>query len=156
MKTIVFGSDHAGLQLKNFLTSTISVDYDINIIDIGTFTENSCDYPDYAKDVCEAVLSVKDSLGILICGTGIGMCIAANKINGIRCANCCTEYMASMAKKHNNVNVISMGERTTSKNLALDIVKIFINTEFEAGRHKRRIDKLKNLYLTPKVNTNGV
>ena len=66
MKTIVFGSDHAGLQLKNFLTSTISVDYDINIIDIGTFTENSCDYPDYAKDVCEAVLSVKDSLGILI------------------------------------------------------------------------------------------
>lgn len=156
MKTIVFGSDHAGLQLKNFLTSTISVDYDINIIDIGTFTENSCDYPDYAKDVCEAVLSVKDSLGILICGTGIGMCIAANKINGIRCANCCTEYMASMAKKHNNVNVISMGERTTSKNLALDIVKIFINTEFEAGRHKRRIDKLKNLYLTPKVNTNSV
>jgi ribose 5-phosphate isomerase B len=147
MKTIVFGSDHAGLQLKNFLTSTISVDYDINIIDIGTFTENSCDYPDYAKDVCEAVLSVKDSLGILICGTGIGMCIAAN---------CCTEYMASMAKKHNNVNVISMGERTTSKNLALDIVKIFINTEFEAGRHKRRIDKLKKIFLTPKVNTNSV
>lgn len=156
MKTIVFGSDHAGLQLKNFLTSTISVDYDINIIDIGTFTENSCDYPDYAKDVCEAVLSVKDSLGILICGTGIGMCIAANKINGIRCANCCTEYMASMAKKHNNVNIISMGERTTSKNLALDIVKIFINTEFEAGRHKRRIDKLKKIFLTPKANTNSV
>ena len=156
MKTIVFGSDHAGLQLKNFLTSTISVDYDINIIDIGTFTENSCDYPDYAKDVCEAVLSVKDSLGILICGTGIGMCIAANKINGIRCANCCTEYMASMAKKHNNVNVISMGERTTSKNLALDIVKIFINTEFEAGRHKKIIDKLKKIFLTPKVNTNSV
>lgn len=156
MKTIVFGSDHAGLQLKNFLTSTISVDYDINIVDIGTFTNHSCDYPDYAKEVCDTVLAIKDSLGILICGTGIGMSIAANKINGIRSANCCTEYMASMAKKHNNVNVISMGERTTSKNLALDIVKIFINTEFEAGRHKRRIDKLKNLYLTPKVNTNGV
>ena len=156
MKTIVFGSDHAGLPLKNFLTSTISVDYDINIVDIGTFTNHSCDYPDYAKEVCDTVLAIKDSLGILICGTGIGMSIAANKINGIRSANCCTEYMASMAKKHNNVNVISMGERTTSKNLALDIVKIFINTEFEAGRHKRRIDKLKNLYLTPKVNTNGV
>lgn len=156
MKTIVFGSDHAGLQLKNFLTTAVSVDYDINIVDMGTFSSDSCDYPDYAKEVCDTVLTIKDSLGILVCGTGIGMSIAANKIKGIRCANCCTEYMAAMSKKHNNANVISLGERTTSKNLALDIVKTFINIEFEAGRHQRRIDKLKKLYLLPKIDTNGV
>ena len=84
------------------------------------------------------------------------MSIAANKIKDIRCANCCTEYMAAMAKKHNNVNVISLGERSTSKNLALDIVKTFINSEFEAGRHQRRINKLKELYLVPKTDTNSV
>ncbi len=150
MKTLIFGSDHAGLKLKNFLTSVLSVDYDINIVDIGTFTNDSCDYPDYAKEVCESVLTINNSLGILICGTGIGMNIAANKIKNIRCANCCTEYMAAMAKKHNNVNVISIGSRTTSDNLAFDIVKTFINTEFEAGRHKRRIDKLKQLSANSK------
>ena len=78
------------------------------------------------------------------------MSIAANKINGIRCANCCTAYMSSMAKKHNNANVISIGERTTSQNLAFVIVKLFINTEFEAGRHERRINKLKQLYFNSK------
>ena len=156
MKTIVFGSDHAGLEVKNFLTTAIGVDYDINIIDMGTFSTVSCDYPDYAKDVCDTVLCMKDSLGILVCGTGIGMSIAANKIKGIRCANCCSEYMAVMAKKHNNANVISLGERTTSKNFALDIVKAFINAEFEAGRHQKRIDKLKKLYLIPKIDNNSV
>lgn len=146
MKTLIFGSDHAGLSLKNFLTSVLSVEYDINIIDIGTFTNDSCDYPDYAKEVCESVLNIENSLGILICGTGIGMSIAANKIKNIRCANCCTEYMAVMARKHNNANVISIGARTTSSNLAFEIVKSFLTTEFEGDRHKRRIDKLKELY----------
>jgi ribose 5-phosphate isomerase B len=146
MKTLIFGSDHAGLSLKNFLTSVISVEYDINIIDIGTFNNDSCDYPDYAKEVCESVLNIENSLGILICGTGIGMSIAANKIKNIRCANCCTEYMAVMARKHNNANVISIGARTTSGNLAFEIVKSFLTTEFEGDRHKRRIDKLKELY----------
>lgn len=146
MKTLIFGSDHAGLSLKNFLTSVLSVEYDINIIDIGTFTNDSCDYPDYAKEVCESVLNIENSLGILICGTGIGMSIAANKIKNIRCANCCTEYMAVMARKHNNANVISIGARTTSGNLAFEIVKSFLTTEFEGDRHKRRIDKLKELY----------
>ena len=80
MKTIIFGSDHTGVKLKNFLTSALSIDYDINIVDIGTFTTDSCDYPDYAKEVCESVLSIENALGILICGTGIGMSIAANKI----------------------------------------------------------------------------
>ena len=150
MKTIIFGSDHSGIKLKNFLTSALSVDFDINIVDLGTFTTESCDYPDYAKEVCESVLSIENSLGILICGTGIGMSIAANKIKNIRCANCCTEYMAAMAKKHNNANIISIGARTTSENLAFDIVKTFINTEFEAGRHKRRIDKLKELTANSK------
>ena len=146
MKTLIFGSDHAGLSLKNFLTSVLSVEYHINIIDIGTFTNDSCDYPDYAKEVCESVLNIENSLGILICGTGIGMSIAANKIKNIRCANCCTEYMAVMARKHNNANVISIGARTTSGNLAFEIVKSFLTTEFEGDRHKRRIDKLKELY----------
>ena len=146
MKTLIFGSDHAGLSLQNFLTSVLSVEYDINIIDIGTFTNDSCDYPDYAKEVCESVLNIENSLGILICGTGIGMSIAANKIKNIRCANCCTEYMAVMARKHNNANVISIGARTTSSNLAFEIVKSFLTTEFEGDRHKRRIDKLKELY----------
>ena len=146
MKTLIFGSDHAGLSLKNFLTSVLSVEYDINIIDIGTFTNDSCDYPDYAKEVCESVLNIENSLGILICGTGIGMSIAANKIKNIRCANCCTEYMAVMARKHNNANVISIGARTTSSNLAFELVKSFLTTEFEGDRHKRRIDKLKELY----------
>ena len=131
---LIFGSDHAGYKLKKYLTSEI-LTTGIEIQDMGCYTEERCDYPDIAQYVSRSVNSDKNSFGILICGTGIGISIAANKVNNIRCALCNDLYSAEMAKKHNNANIIAMGARLIAPDLAYLIIEKFIKTEggFEYG-----------------------
>lgn len=142
-KKVVMGADHAGFQLKEHVKALLkSGGYDIE--DVGTNSEESCDYPDYAKKAAESVIK-NNKLGILICGTGIGMCMAANKIRGIRAALAKDGFTAEMARKHNNANVLCMGGRTTSPTDAEIIVHNFLTTEFEGGRHERRVNKIMEL-----------
>lgn len=142
-KTIWIGSDHAGVELKLAINEAIRKDYDIE--DVGPFDATSVDYPDYAKKVGEAVVKNKDTLGILICGSGIGMSIAANKISGIRAALVTSVETAKLSKQHNNANVLCLGARTTAPDLAIEITKAWLETKFEGDRHQRRIDKITNL-----------
>ena len=111
--------------------------------DIGTHTKESCDYPEIARSVCERVLNGKANRGILVCGTGIGMSIAANKVRGIRAALCSDTYSARVSRAHNNANVLCLGERVIGEHLALDIVDIWLKTGFEGTRHKRRVDMIE-------------
>ena len=113
--------------------------------DMGTYTTDSCDYPDIAKEVCGLVVSGECEKGILICGTGIGMSMAANKIDGIRAAHVTDTYSARMTKEHNNANVICLGERITGCDLALDIVDAYLSAEFLGGRHENRVNKVMEL-----------
>lgn len=142
-KTIWIGSDHAGVELKLAIGEAIRKDYEIQ--DVGPFDATSVDYPDYAKKVGEAVAKNKDTLGILICGSGIGMSIAANKISGIRAALVTSVETAKLSKQHNNANVLCLGARTTAPDLAIEITKVWLETKFEGDRHQRRIDKITNL-----------
>ena len=141
---IAIASDHGGFELKGVL-----IDYltgkGFEMINLGTDTPDSVDYSDYAEKCAEKVLSKDVDFGIVVCGTGIGISIAANKINGIRCALCHSPETAALAKKHNNANIISLGGRTTSDDLAKKIVDAFIEAEFEGGRHQRRVDKIMAL-----------
>ena len=140
---ISIGSDHAGFKLKesikNYLTGA---GYDVK--DFGTNSEESVDYPDYAKLVSKDVVK-NNSRGILVCGTGIGMSIAANKIKGIRAAVCRNEYDAEMSRRHNDANVLALGSRITPKAKAKRIVDVFLKTPFEEGRHVQRIKKIHDL-----------
>ena len=141
---IALGSDHAGWELKEEIKKFLSIqkaDYK----DFGPYNEESVDYPDYAEKVCESVVSGKYERGILICGTGIGMSIAANKIKGIYAALVDNTFSAEMSIKHNNSNVLVMPGRLIGKTLATEIVKIWMNTAYEGGRHDKRNDKLKAL-----------
>lgn len=141
MKKIVIGCDHAAVQMKNNVINYLkSKGYDV--IDVGTYSEESCDYPDYAFAAAKKVASGEVDKGILICGTGIGMSIAANKVKGIRCALCDNLFSAEMTRRHNDSNMLSMGARVISNNLALKIVDMFLETPFEGDRHQRRIDKM--------------
>lgn len=142
-KRIHIGSDHGGYQLKARLTAVLQKKgYDID--DLGTDSENSVDYPEYGKKVAEAVLA-DGNFGIIICGTGIGISISANRIKGIRAALChCTEY-AKLARQHNDANILALGGRFTGEDLAAEIADIFLNTEFEGGRHQRRIDLIDKI-----------
>ena len=115
----------------------------LNGIDVGTYTTESCDYPLIAKNVAEKVASGVANRGILICGTGIGMSIAANKVQGIRAALCGDTYSARATRAHNDSNILCLGERVIGENLALDIVDIWLKTDFEGGRHTRRIDMIE-------------
>jgi RpiB/LacA/LacB family sugar-phosphate isomerase len=142
----VIGCDHAGYKLKNEIISTFQA-RGYNVIDCGTYSEDSVDYPDYAKSVADIVLEKKIP-GILICGSGIGISIAANKIPGIRAALCTNEYTARLARQHNDANILAIGARITAAGFALEIVDTFIKTEFEAGRHTRRIEKIHLLEKT--------
>lgn len=142
-KTIWIGSDHAGVELKLSINEAIRKEYVIE--DVGPFDATSVDYPDYAKKVGEAVAKDPNALGILICGSGIGMSIAANKISGIRAALVTSVETAKLSRQHNNANVLCLGARTTEPNLAMDIVKAWLNTKFEGDRHQRRIDKISGL-----------
>jgi ribose 5-phosphate isomerase B len=113
--------------------------------DLGPFSADSVDYPDYARAVAEAVAQGRARLGVLVCGTGIGMSIAANKVKGVRAAHCGTEFEARMARAHNDANVLCMGERVLGLGVAAAIVKAFLETPFEGGRHERRVQKMKDL-----------
>lgn len=139
-KMIAIGCDHGGINLKEIIKKFLE-EKGLEYNDFGTYTSDSCDYPDYAKKVCDAVVTGECEKGILICGTGIGMSMAANKIDGIRAAHVTDTYSARMTKEHNNANVICLGERITGCDLALEIVNAYLNAEFQGGRHQNRIDK---------------
>ena len=140
---IIIGSDHAGFQLKEQIKQYL-IEEGHGIIDKGCYTEESCDYPDIAEMVCKDVNSNTDDIGILICGTGIGMSIKANRYTYIRCGLCLNKTMAEMTRKHNNANVLALGARIIDTNTACSIVNTFMNTDFEGGRHNRRINKLNS------------
>ncbi|MBX3043720.1 MAG: ribose 5-phosphate isomerase B [Candidatus Kapabacteria bacterium] len=142
---IALASDHAGFELKEFIREYLT-QKEYKILDFGAFSSESVDYPDYAFPASEAVSSGVADIGILICGTGTGMAITANKIHNIRAANCVTPEMAVMARSHNNANILTYGSRLISPELAVEITEKFISTEFEGGRHQKRIIKIH--YLT--------
>lgn len=148
--TVVIGADHAGYTLKQAIIPKLQ-QKGWATIDVGTYTPESCDYPDYAKSACEKVISGEADFGILICSTGIGMSIAANKIEGIRAALVCDIEEARLAHSHNNANVICLGARRISVELALQIIDVFAQTKFEGGRHERRIKKLESLKVNSKL-----
>jgi ribose 5-phosphate isomerase B len=141
---IVLASDHAGFKLKEFIKSALEAE-GYGVLDVGTFSEESVDYPDYARLGCLEIVNGRAELGILICGTGIGMSIAANKIKGIRAAHCSNIYEAVMARRHNNANVLCLGSRVVGDEHAYAIVKTFLFETFEGGRHTRRIEKIAEL-----------
>lgn len=141
---IAIGCDHGGYELKNKIISLLQKE-GMDVCDCGTFSLESVDYPDIAKVVCEKITEGSAEKGILVCGTGIGMSIAANKIKGIRCAHCTDTYSAAMAREHNNANVLAIGERITGDELAFCIVKTYLSTEFAGGRHSTRVEKIANL-----------
>ncbi len=141
---IAIGCDHGGINLKETIKLFLD-EKGLEYKDFGTCSTESCDYPDYAAAVCEAVVRGECEKGILVCGTGIGMSIAANKIKGIRAAHVTDTYSARMTKEHNNANVICLGERITGVDLALEIVNAYLEAGFQGGRHQRRIDKVMEL-----------
>ncbi len=141
MKTLI-ASDHGGFELKEFLKETFKKEGH-DFIDYGTFSCDSVDYPDIAFKACEDIVSGKVDRGILICGTGIGISIAANKVKGIRAAHCTDCFSAKMCKQHNNANVIVLGGRITGPELAAEILRNYLDEEFLGGRHETRVDKIK-------------
>ena len=140
MKSAI-ASDHGGYQLKEEVKKYLE-DRGIEILDLGTNSEESVDYPEYGHACGEAVASGKADRGIVCCGTGIGISIAANKVKGVRCALCTDVNMAVMTRKHNDANMLAMGGRTTDTKTALEITAAWLDTEFEGGRHQRRVDML--------------
>ena len=140
MKKIFIASDHAGYNLKNSIISKFSKS--LKIRDLGPKKKDSVDYPDFAKKLSKKVASNKGSFGILICGSGMGMAIAANKSRNIRAALCYSIKNTKLSRLHNNANIITLGERLISKNKAFGLIKIFLRTKFEGGRHLRRVKKI--------------
>jgi ribose 5-phosphate isomerase B len=140
MGNIIIGSDHGGFNLKKEIINHLK-QQNLEVIDMGCYSDVSCDYPIIAKEVAQKVVETGDK-GILVCGTGIGMSIAANRISGIRASHCTDTFTARMTRMHNDSNILCLGERTTGLGLALDIVDIWLNTEFEGGRHQKRIDMI--------------
>ncbi len=138
---IYIGADHAGFALKEKLRDHVRGEGH-EVIDLGTFSEESVDYPDLAREVGEKVRENPGSEGILVCGTGIGVAIAANKLKGIRAANVHDTNEAGLARKHNNANIVTVGARTITEELAKDIVDTFLATDFEGGRHEARVAKI--------------
>lgn len=138
---IAMACDHGGLRLKNVLKEYLLVNgYEVE--DFGTNSEDSCDYPDYAGKAAKAVASGACDKGVVVCGTGIGVSITANKVNGIRCALCHDVFSAKATRAHNDSNMIAMGQRVIGEGLALEILKAWLSTEFEGGRHIQRIEKM--------------
>lgn len=138
---IAIGNDHGGLELKNEITKYLK-EKGYEYKDFGTCDCNSVDYPDYGLAVAEAVKSGDCEKGIIICGTGLGISMAANKVPGIRAAVCTDCYMARMSREHNNANVLALGERVVGAGLALEILETWLKAEFQGGRHKTRVDKI--------------
>ena len=141
---IALGSDHGGFELKKEIISYLTENgYEIK--DFGTNSTESCDYADYGLAVAEAVAAGEFNFGILICGTGIGIGIVANKVPGIRAALCSDTFSAHATREHNDANILTMGQRVVGPGLAIDIVKTFLSSKFEGGRHIRRIDKISQI-----------
>ena len=141
---IAIASDHGGFELKEKIIEHLKK-RDIEVLDLGTYTEESVDYPNYGKLCGETVMAGKADRGIVLCGTGIGVSIAANKVKGIRCALCTSLEMARLSREHNNANVLAMGGRLLEPSLGLQITDVWIDTEFAGGRHKRRTDMLDKM-----------
>jgi len=141
---VIAGSDHAGLGLRAEALR-VARELGFEVEDTGPFSKDSVDYPDYASRVGAEVASGRARFGILVCGTGIGMSIAANKVKGVRAAHCTTEYEARMARAHNDANVLCIGERVLGGGLAAAVVRAFLQEPFEGGRHQKRIDKIEAL-----------
>lgn len=139
---VAIGSDHGGFRYKEQIIEYLK-SRNIPYFDVGTHTPEACDYPIIARKVAELVISGQANRGILFCGTGIGMSIAANKVKGIRAALCGDTYSARVSRAHNNANVLCLGERVIGEHLALDIVDIWLKSGFEGGRHKRRVDLIE-------------
>ena len=140
-RTIFIASDHAGFNLKVELSARLTA-AGHTVQDMGTHSKDSCDYPVYAEKVCAAVLADESALGILICGSGIGMSMAANRHKGIRAALCTCEFQARYTRRHNNANVLCLAERVTGCGVALEIADIFLAESFEGGRHAKRVAML--------------
>lgn len=138
-------SDHAGIDAKTFVVTYLT-QHNIEVIDLGPNSKDRVDYPDYAHKVCEHVLSDNSCFGILICGSGIGMSIAANKHQGIRAALCQEAYTASMARAHNNANILCFGARIVGEGMIENILNAWLNSNFEGGRHQERLAKLECSY----------
>ena len=141
---IAIASDHGGFALKNEIIKHLE-ERGLEYRDFGTFSEDSCDYPTYVEPAARAVASGECEKGIVVCGTGIGASITANKVRGIRCALCSDCFSAEMTRRHNDANILALGGRVLGVGLALKIVDYFLNTPFEGGRHKRRIDMIADI-----------
>jgi ribose 5-phosphate isomerase B len=140
-KKICIASDHAGYNLKEQIKNHLINKY-ISIFDLGPFQNKSVDYPDYAKKLAKRIKDKKSDIGILVCGSGTGMAISANKVKGIRAAVCYNQMSTRLSRQHNNANIIALGSRLTKKSLSLKLVEIFLKTKFEGGRHLRRVKKI--------------
>lgn len=139
---IAIGSDHAGFRLKQAVIKRFE---QIEFVDVGAHSEDSCDYPDYGVAAAMKVASGETRFAIVICGSGVGISIAANKVHGIRAALCHNEYMAEMSRRHNDANVLALGARIIGEDLALAIIERWISSPFDGGRHQRRIEKLERI-----------
>ena len=142
---ITIGSDHGAVELKEEVKKVLAEFEGVEFKDVGTFGTDSVDYPDIAEKVCADVTSGAADRGIVLCGTGIGISIAANKIKGIRCALCNEVYSAKMSREHNNANVLAMGGRVIGYGVAAEVVRTWMTTEFAGGRHERRVNKIMAL-----------
>lgn len=141
---LVIGCDHAAVDLKNKVIAHVkALGYDV--ADVGTYTSDSCNYPDIAEAACKKIQSGEATLGILICGTGIGMSMSANKMRGIRAACCSDVFSATATRSHNNANVLCFGARVVGEGVAMTLVDAFLTTEYEGGRHQTRIDMMMAL-----------
>jgi ribose 5-phosphate isomerase B len=138
---IIIGSDHAGFSLKEACKAHLEREGIKQLRDVGVFSRESYDYPKIAQQVAQALSRGEYSRGILICGTGIGMSMAANRYRGVRAALCHNTYSARLSRLHNDANILAMGERVLGEGFALEILDVFLKTEFEGGRHKARIDQ---------------
>ncbi len=140
-KKICIASDHAGFEIKELIKDVL-INNDISVIDLGPVNNNSVDYPDYAKKVRNRIKAKRSDIGILVCGSGTGMAISANKSKDIRAAVCYNSKSTYLSRAHNNANIICLGARMTNKKTIINNVKIFLKTKFEGGRHLKRINKL--------------
>ena len=140
-KKVCIASDHAGLNLKEDIKNYL-INKNISIFDLGPYKKKSVDYPDYAKKLANRIKAKKSDIGILVCGSGTGMAITANKIKTIRAAVCYNTKSTRLSRQHNNANIIALGARLTKKTLSLKLVEIFLKTKFEGGRHLKRIKKI--------------
>lgn len=137
------GSDHAGFERKEAIKKHLA-DRGLTLLDLGTHSIDSVDYPDFAKKVAETVQAKKAKQGVLVCGTGIGVAITANKVLGVRAAQACTPFMAEMARAHNDANILCLGARVIDAPTSLQIVDAWLNASFEGGRHERRVKKIES------------